>query len=73
MSTQTTPTVPTDKQKLVALLSEFGVGFSDQPSQDSGSSVECHKGQEKVAGYGGFYTEFKFDANGKFIEMACWE
>jgi hypothetical protein len=72
MSTQSNPAVPTDKQKLVALLTEFGVGFTED-SRVHGSSISCEKGQQKVGGYNGFSTEFQFDVAGNFIQMCCWE
>jgi len=54
----------TDKEKLLKLLSEFGVGFREE-----GKSVICDEGMDKVEGYPGFFTEFEFDIDGKFLSM----
>lgn len=81
-----------DKDKLEALLTEFGVLFSevneDQSCKDQSweteevqivkfgkpygshdSLPEC----DKVMGYYGFYAQFEFDTNGKFITVGVWE
>lgn len=58
----------TNKEKFTALLKEFGVGF-----YDNGGVVMCSEGTDKVAGYSGFYTNFKFDADGKFVKMEILE
>ncbi len=58
----------TDKEKLAALLREFGVEFEEAPE-----SIECAYGHQKVGGYPGFITIFEFDAAGKFEKMGAWE
>jgi proteasome assembly chaperone (PAC2) family protein len=60
----------TDKEKLVALLTEFGVQFEDDTQH---GKIVCTSGSTKVSGYNGFYTDFAFDENGKFIELGAWE
>lgn len=57
-----------DKEKLIALLIEFGVGF-----QDGGNVVTCRQGMAKVDGYGDFYTTFTFDDEGRFIDIGARE
>ncbi len=61
----------TDYEKLKALLTEFGVGFVDEPSFDG--RVVCYEGDEKIEGFRGYYTEFHFSADGRFINMGAWE
>ena len=58
----------TDKQKLIELLFSFGVAY-----KSDGNDIVCHEGDEKVTGYGCFYTRFEFDENGKFIKLGAWE
>lgn len=58
----------TDKEKLIFLLKEFGIGFDDVCND-----VTCEQGMNKVSGYSCFFTRFEFDTNGKFIEMGAWE
>ena len=57
-----------DKQKLIAILNEFGIGF-----QDDGLIITCADGMSKVKGYFMFFTDFEFDADGKFKHMGAWE
>lgn len=58
----------TDKEKLIALLTEFGVGM-----EVADTYVECESGSTKVGGYMCFYTLFEFDEQGAFITMGAWE
>lgn len=52
----------TDKEKLEALLKDFGVEFT---SEKDTILIE--------AGYPGFYTEFGFTAEGKFEHVGAYE
>lgn len=61
-----------DKEKLVALLEEFGVGFVEEQTA-RGIEIVCEQGASKVGGYGGFVTIFKFSVDGEFLEMGAWE
>lgn len=60
----------TDLEKLKALLTEFGVGFEEDKENHL---VRCDEGAEKVLGYAGFMTIFRFTAEGLFIDMGAWE
>lgn len=62
----------TDKEKLISLLTEFGVGFSEE-SCDDDSTITCEQGMAKVTGYGGFATMFVFSPSGAFVSMGAWE
>lgn len=69
----------TDKEKLLALLGEWGVPgrCEDQPPDPGTATVECvivgEGRNEKVTGFAGFFTAFEFDADGKFVQMGAWE
>lgn len=67
----------TGKEKLITLLKEFGIGFTEKHAgsnrKPDGVLVLCEQGMAKVDGYNQFYTSFEFDATGKFIEMGAWE
>ena len=52
----------TDKEKLEALLTEFGVMFN---GTEESVTIE--------QGYPGFYTQFDFDDNGKFEHVGAYE
>lgn len=63
----------TDKDKLLALLGEWGVPSSIDEDNDVIVGWERADGIGKVAGYAGFFTAFEFDADGKFVQMGAWE
>ena len=60
----------TDKERLIELLTSFGIPFRKEPF-----TIECKTdaGGDKITGYSGFYTEFMFDVDGKFEKMGIWE
>lgn len=58
----------TDREKLEALLTEFGVDFITE-----GDNIICEEGRSGVSGYTGFYTGFAFTSEGKFINMGAFE
>lgn len=64
----------TDLEKLKALLTEWGVNFS-QHSDSSGIEVMVAQetGGPKVGGYNCFFTTFDFDNDGTFKTMGAWE
>ena len=57
----------TDKQKLIDLLSEFGVEFTDTKS-----IIRCSEGDKGVGGYPNYEIDFSFDAKGNFIEVGAF-
>lgn len=57
-----------DKEKLEALFTEFGVGF-----ESGNNSVCCKSGADKIDGFAFFFTIFEFDAAGKFKGAGLWE
>lgn len=80
-STTETTTPPTDKQKLEALFTEFGIGFKHVPSFRIGpnanvpseTTIYCSAKEARIDGYNGFETSFEFDADGKFVKMDIYE
>lgn len=60
----------TDKEKLTALLTEFGVEWREK---EDGIKCGGYKQYAKVTGYSGFYTLFQFDDNDNFVQMGVWE
>ena len=69
----------TDREKLIALFTELGIGFEYEEQTDwyksteSRGSLVCLEGRAKIDGYGMFFADFQFDENGKFIKMGVWE
>ena len=68
----------TDREKLKALLDEWGVPyledqFSEQPSVTVGRSLRGLPESGKVTGYRRFFTDFEFDDVGSFVRMGAWE
>lgn len=71
--------MPTDQEKFEILMIEFGVPFNTQVCQ-YGEQTGCVRyviddetDNPKVKAYGGFYTEFVFDAQGKFMNIGIFE
>ena len=65
-----------DKERLVALLRDFGVGFKEEETTSKGENiiqVVCEQGSDRVGGYRGFLTAFEFDRDGTFKTMGAWE
>jgi len=65
-----------DIEKFRSLLDEFGVEYTKELydfGHDTGIAVICQDGDSKVTGYCGFYTDFVFDTDGKFVRMGAWE
>jgi hypothetical protein len=74
----------TDKEELIALLTKWGVPFTEECGGYSGSwgegihsGIRVYAGKVRVRaknwGYHGFYTEFDFDEDGSFTAMGAWE
>lgn len=83
----------TDKERLMALLHEWGVPYKDfvtreVPATGGGQLSAVMTGipsgsgydelgeftdSDKVTGYFGFYTMFRFYEDGSFADMGAWE
>lgn len=60
----------TDKDKLIKLLTEFGVEWREK---EDGIKCGGYKDRNKITGYSGFYTLFEFYSDGSFMQMGAWE
>jgi hypothetical protein len=58
----------TDKEKLVALFTEFGIEHGNDRKD-----IVLDEGARKVTGYSSFYARFEFDEDGKFQQVGVWE
>jgi hypothetical protein len=64
----------TDIQKLRALLTAWGVEFTEEVDEKTkGRTISCASGNDKVGGYSGFVTDFVFTVDGTFLSMGAWE
>lgn len=63
----------THREKLLALLEEFGITPHPASEWDMPEAVFLVQGHGNFQGYGGFYALFDFDEDGKFIEAGAWE
>ena len=61
----------TDYEKLKALLTEFGVGFTEDAAAPL--AISCMHGDDLIGGYPCFFTIFEFSEDGKFERMGAWE
>ena len=68
----------TDRQRLIDLLDNWGVGYRHAPSLDLKEEpdegdvvIEAYLGN--VEGYSGFYTVFEFNDDGTFRSVGIWE
>ena len=59
----------TDKDKLIKLLTEFGVEFR---VTNGGETVSCDHGNKKVKGTNGITTDFDFSNDGSFRHMGAY-
>jgi len=64
----------TDKEKLIGLLNDFGIGFDIEDDDRYGGieRVNCKKGMAHVGGYDGHSFSWYFDENGKFTQVNAW-
>ena len=66
--------MPTDKEKFMALMAEFGVPLKTSGREATETLAIEAKSGPKVEGYNGFSADFKFDATtGAFISVGIWE
>lgn len=61
----------TDKERLLALLDDFGL--APTPVLTEPNDVILRAGHGGVEGYVGFECVFEFDADGKFHHVRVWE
>lgn len=61
----------TDKEKLIALLTEFGVDF--EQTRKVADDLSSPGKSIKVEGHLGFYTLYEFNNDGSFKEMGAYE
>lgn len=62
----------TDFMKTCQLFDELGIEYNT--SEWKGNLyIELEEGNQKVSGYNGFMTHFKFELDGSFIEVDLYE
>ena len=66
------PTPYNDINKVKDLLDSFGVGYNIEKKGEH-MLIEITDQAEKVRAYPGFYCTYKFDLEGKFIEILMLE
>lgn len=61
----------TDKEKFIALMSEFGLA----PTEDVDDTINYtfEKPQPKVIGYASSVAIFSFELDGSFKEVGVWD
>jgi hypothetical protein len=74
----------TDQERLLALLKDFGINSEtedmeaepDGPNKElppgTGIVIEQHN-NPKVGGYTQFFGVFRFDKDGRFVQVSFWE
>lgn len=74
-----------DLEKFIALYASIGIAVDVVPDdrRDSTNQIikleadgdyeDGRKGKSKLIGYGCFFTEITFDADGKFLHQGFWE
>lgn len=64
----------TDLNKTKNLFSELGLGFREtQWDENLVLELRVEPGREKITGYSCFCADFKFDKEGKFLEVVITE
>ena len=63
----------TDRERLLALLEDFGVQPDQNEIGETPDSVLLTAHVGNVTGYGGFVCEFQFTPEGEFLEVSVWE
>lgn len=51
----------------------FGNDIYPKYLNDDFDALEDYLENSNIKGYNGFYTNFKFDENGKFLSVGAWE
>jgi hypothetical protein len=64
----------TDLDKVKALHDELGIGYEEQVNPEKMETyIVLKEGREKIVGHPEFYTHYKFDFAGAFIEVGIYE
>jgi hypothetical protein len=77
----------TQLEKLVAVFDDLGIGYYREKRQKDtrfpnststgynteGTTIRIEQGQIKVDGYYGFYADFYFELDGRFIDIGIYE
>lgn len=70
----------TDREKLLALLDEWGVGYNGKYAErnrfdsiDFDRDVMVCAGDTKIDGYSNFFAVFEFEPDGTFRQITVWE
>lgn len=63
----------TQREKLLALLEEFGITPAPNDEPEDETSVQLQAKVGGVAGWNGFVCYFNFDDEGNFVNVGVWE
>ena len=62
-----------DYEKLISLLEDFGVEYSEKIDEFGCLEVVLAEGCRKISGYSGFFATIRFNKDHNFVSVGVWE